>query len=104
MQREFTYHLQEQSATRSEITPQKLSDVLGNWVIRGVRNDDSGKRSIAYLSWVEHRGARRLLRVGVSMDDRRITTAFLDTTATEKLNSGDMEYFHRNYEKPEVRS
>ena len=44
------------------------------------------------------------MRVGVSMDDRRITTAFLDRTATDKLNIRDMEYFQSNYEKPEVRS
>ncbi len=37
------------------------------------------------------------------MDDRRIVTAFLDSTATNKLNSGDMGYFESNYENPGVR-
>ncbi len=43
------------------------------------------------------------MRVAVSIDDRRIISAFLDTTATEKLNSGDIDYFQRNYERLEVR-
>lgn len=88
---------------RSEITAQNLINVLDNWVVRGVRHDDSGRSSIAYLGWVEHGGGERLMRVGVSMDNRRITTAFLDRTATDKLNSGDLDYFQSNYESPEVR-
>ncbi len=59
---------------------------------------------MAYLGWVNHRGAERLMRVGVSMDDRRIATAFLDGKATDKLNDDDFEYFRRNYRSPEVRS
>ena len=103
VQREITFHLREQAAIRSEITAERLADVLDNWVIRGVRYDERNGPSMAYLGWVEHRGTERLMRVGVSMDDRRITTAFLDTKATDKLNSGDMAYFQRNYERPEVR-
>ena len=81
-----------------------MADVLNNWVIRGVRYDEDGIPSIDYLGWVEHRGVERLMRVGVSVDGRRIAAAFLDGTATDKLNSGDMAYFRRNYERPEVRS
>ena len=58
---------------------------------------------MAYLGWVEYEGVARLMRVGVSMDDQRIATAFWDSTATNKLNSGDLDYFRRNYERPEVR-
>ena len=43
------------------------------------------------------------MRVAVSIDDRRIISAFLDTTATKKLINGDMGYFQRNYERLEVR-
>lgn len=102
-QLEITIHLQQRAATRSEITVQNLVDVLDNWVIRGIRYDEDGIPNMAYLGWVEHRGVERLMRVGVSMDNRRIGTAFLDTKATDKLNSGDMAYFQRNYERPEVR-
>jgi hypothetical protein len=59
---------------------------------------------MAYLGWVEHGGVERLMRVAVSMDDRRIVTAFLDTAATEKLNSADFDYFQRNYGRLEIRN
>ena len=104
VQREITVHLRDQALIRSEITAERLADVLNNWVIRGVRYDEKGIPSVAYLGWVEHRGAERLMRVGVSMDDRRIATAFVDGKATDKLNDGDIEYFRRNYQSPEVRS
>lgn len=103
VEREITIHLQEQTEIRSEITAEHLADVLNNWIIRGVKYSNRGRPSMAYLGWIEYRGVQRLMRVGVSMDDRRITTAFLDTKATDKLNGGDMEYFQRNYERLEVR-
>ena len=103
VQREITFHLHRRAGERDEITLEQLVEVLENWVMRGVRYADDGRPSMAYLGWVEHRGTARLMRVGVSMDDRRITTAFLDTKATDKLNSGDTAYFQRNYERLEVR-
>ncbi len=104
IEREITDHFQEQAETvHNEITLERLTDVLNNWVIRGVRQDHDGRRSIAFLGWIEHRGSRRLMRVAISIDDRRIISAFLDGKATEKLNSSDMEYFQRNYDRLEVR-
>ena len=44
------------------------------------------------------------MRVAVSMDDRRIASAFADDTATEKMNRGDIGYFQRNYEQWEMRN
>ena len=103
IERELTFHLHRRAGERDEITLEQLVEVLENWVMRGVRYADDGRPNMAYLGWVEHGGSERLMRVGVSMDDRRITTAFLDTKATDKLNSGDMAYFQRNYERLEVR-
>ena len=104
VQRELTIHLQQQSEmVHNEITLERLTDVLNNWVVRGIRQDRDGRRSIAFLGWIEHRGGRRLMRVAISIDNRRIISAFLDRKATEKLNSGDMDYFQRNYERVEVR-
>ncbi len=101
IQREITFHLRQQAVIRREITAERLAHVLDNWVIRGVRYDKDGIPSMAYLGWVEYRGVERLMRVGVSMDDRRIATAFLDSTATDNLNDGDIEYFQQNYERLE---
>ena len=101
---QITDHLQDQAVLRGYITPERLAQVLDNWVIRGIRYDKDGRPNMAHLGWVEYRGSERLMRVGVSMDDQRINTAFLDTTATGKLDNGDMEYFRRNYQRPEVRS
>ena len=99
-----TAHLQRQAVSiHDEITLERLISVLNNWVVRGIRHDCRGRQSIAFLGWIAYGGGRRLMRVAVSIDDQRIISAFLDTTATEKLNSGDMEYFQRNYEGLEVR-
>ena len=103
VQREITIHLHRRAEERDEITLEQIAEALENWVIRGVRNGVEGRPNMAYLGWVEIRGVRRLMRVGVSMDDRRIATAFLDTKATDKWNSGDMAYFQRNYQRLEVR-
>ena len=100
----MTIHLQRQAVTEhNEITLERLTDVLNNWVIRGVRQDPDGRRSIAFLGWIEHSGGKRLMRVAISIDNQRIISAFWDRKATEKLNSGDMEYFQRNYDRLEVR-
>ena len=104
IEREITNHLQEQAETvHNEVTLERLTGVLADWVVRGIRTDRDGRRSIAFLGWIEHRGRRRLMRVAVSIDDRRVISAFLDGKATEKLNNNDMDYFQRNYEKLEVR-
>ena len=44
------------------------------------------------------------MRVGVAMDNSRITTAFWDTTATKKLRAGDYDYFIRHYRDVQERS
>ena len=104
VERELTAHLRRQAVSmHNEITLERLTDVLNYWVVRGIRHDCHGRQSIAFPGWIEYEGDRRLMRVAVSIDDRRIISAFLDTAATEKLNSGDMEYFQRNYEGLEVR-
>ena len=104
IEREITSHLQEQAErVHNEVTLERLTGVLNNWVVRGIRQDRDGRRSIAFLGWIEHSGSRRLMRVAVSIDDRRIISAFLDGKAAEKLNSNDIDYFQRHYERLEVR-
>ena len=103
IRREVTFHLRQQAEKRSEITVQNLATVLDNWVVRGVRYDESRRPSVAHFGWVEHEGVQRLMRVAVSMDNQRIATAFVDTSATEALHNGDFDYFQRNYEQVEMR-
>ena len=59
---------------------------------------------MAHLGWIERGGSQRLMRVAVSIDGQRITTAFADTTATDKWSSGDLDYFQRTYEQWEIRN
>ena len=102
--REVTAHLHFQALRRQEITEERIISVLENWVIRGLRTDASGRQSTAYWGWVLFEGVERLLRVNVSMDDRRLTTAYLDSRATRKFVTADMSYFHRNYAGIEVQN
>ena len=103
IQREITFHLRQQAEKRSEITVQNLATVLHNWVVRAVRYDESRRPSVVHFGWVEHNGVQRLMRVAVSMDNQRIPTAFVDTSATAALHNGYLDYFQRNYEQVEMR-
>ena len=95
---EVTEHLRDREMTdRPEITEERLVAVLGGWVLRGIRSGRGGEPERAYFGWVEHNAGWRLMRVGVAMDNRRITTAFWDTTATKKLREGNYGYFARHY-------
>ena len=102
--REVTAHLQYQALRRQEITAERIISVLDNWIIRGIKTDASGRQSTAYWGWVAFECVERLLRVNVSMDDRRLTTAYLDSRATRKFLIGDMLYFQRNYAGLEVQN
>ena len=100
--REVTTHLQYQALRRQEITEERIISVLEDWIIRGIKTDANGRQSTAYWGWVLFEGVEWLMRVSVSIDDRRLTTAYLDSRATRKLVTGDMLYFHRNYVGIEV--
>lgn len=109
VEREITIHLQQRAEERRYITEENLVEVLRNWVARGIRYDEPRfneprRASMVYWGWIEYAGAERLMRVAVSMDDRRIASAFTDDTATEKMNRGDIGYFQRNYERWEMRN
>lgn len=101
--RVVSVHLQRRAAERPELTAENLRTVLGDWVIRGVRTDLSGRLSMVYMGWVGYDDRNRLMRVAVSMDDRVIITAVLDGTATDKIEGGDWDYFRRHYTELETR-
>ena len=86
--REVTAHLQQRATERPELTEERITAVLENWVIRGVGADRLGRPGMNYLGWVEYEGETRLMRVVVSMDDQRIVTAYLDRSATKRFASG----------------
>ena len=95
---EVTEHLRDRETTdRPEITEERLAAVLGGWVLRGVKLGRGGEPERAYFGWIEHDSGWRLMRVGVAMDNIRITTAFWDTAATKKLSAGNYDYFTRHY-------
>ena len=109
VQRDITLHLQQGAEERSYITEENLVEVLRNWVARGIHYDaprlnEPRRPSIVYWGWIKHAGMDRLMRVAVSMDERRIASAFAGDTATEKMNCGDIGYFQRNYEQWEMRN
>lgn len=85
-----------------DITAEQVKHVLENWVIRGIRTDRYGRQSRAYFASVP--GLREMVRVAVSMDDRRVITAFPDRTATTHWNRGELDYFIRNYRNLEQRN
>ena len=108
VEREITIHLQQRAEERSYITEENLVEVLHNWVARGIRYEETRfnepRLSMVYWGWIEYAGSERLMRVAVSIDDRRIASAFADDTATEKMNRGDIGYFQRNYQRWEMRN
>lgn len=75
------------------VTTGRIKRVLENWVIRGNCADSSGGRSIVHWGFVP--GLRRMMRVAVSRDDKRIITAYQDRTATSNWNRGTREYFEQ---------
>ena len=81
--RNVTHHLQQQALVRRELTGERIITVLENWGIRGVGVDRFERPGMNYLGWVDYEGEARLMRVVVSMDDRRIVTAYLDRPATK---------------------
>ena len=83
--RSITHHLQQQSLIRRELTEERIITVLENWGIRGIGVDRFGRPGMNYLGWVDYEGEARLMRVVVSMDDRRIVTAYLDRPATKRF-------------------
>ena len=83
--RNVTHHLQQQALVRRELTGERIITVLGNWGIRGVGVDRFGRPGMNYLGWVDYEGEARLIRVVVSMDDRRIVTSYLDRPATKRF-------------------
>ncbi len=97
--RTVSRHLQDE--THSGITAGRIEHVLNNWLLRGVRAEDDGRQSIVYLAFVP--GTDKMVRVAVSMDDRVIVTAFLDSKATLRWNRGNRDYFVQRYRDLEER-
>lgn len=83
--RNITRHLQQQALRRRELTEERIITVLENWGIRRVGVDRFGRPGMNYLGWVDYESEVRLMRVVVSMDDRRIVTDYLDRPATKRF-------------------
>ena len=77
------------------ITRRIVAEVLDNWTIRGIHTDPNGRQSWNYLAYVP--SLQKIVRVGVSIDDNIITTAFRDDNVTRAWQRGDRSYFRRHF-------
>lgn len=91
-----------QDSRRPGITAEVVELVLNDWVIRGVRTERDGSRSMIYLGFVP--GRDEMVRVAVSADNARIITAFPDRTATRHWNRQNLQYFTCAYTDLEARN
>ena len=97
--RVVSQHLREE--THRDITPERVEYILENWVVRGVRTSPDGRSSWIYLAFPP--GLERMVRVAISMDDRRIATAFIDGATAKHWNNSNLGYFNTHYQNLEVR-
>ena len=84
------------------VTIMMVSQVLDNWVVRGIRTAPDGEQSWNYYAFVP--GRNSMLRMAVSLDDERIVSAFPDEDATEAWHRGDLAYFRRRLTAVEERN
>ncbi len=78
---------------REAVTTCRIKQVLEEWLVRGVSEDSSGQAGWTYWGKVEYIGKRRLMRVALSMDGKKITSAYLDRNATKSWQKGETAYF-----------
>ena len=88
--------------THPGITAEFVAYVLENWVIRGIKTDPSGRQSMCHWAYVLDLG--KMVRVAVSLDDRRIITAFPDSAATRSWSDGRRDFFDGRCENWEERN
>ena len=79
-----------------------VSQVLDNWVVRGIRTAPDGEQSWNYYAFVP--GRNSMLRMAVSLDDERIVSAFPDEGTTKAWHRGDLGYFRRHLAAVEERN
>ena len=84
-----------------EISHKDIAYVLANWRIRGIATDGKLRQSIRHYAFVPEHG--KVVRVAVSMDGKRLITAFVDSAATEHWHQGTQAYFSREVANMEVR-
>ena len=85
----------------AEVSNQDIAYVLDNWTLKGIYTNRDGSDTINYLAFVPTLG--KVVCVGVSLDDKLITTAFADRGATRNLNRGNPDYFANRLKDLEVR-
>ena len=85
------------------ITRRKVAHVLNNWLVRGITPDplDPQTKSWRYYGFAP--GLKYMLRVAVSLDDKRLVTVFPDRNATKAWRRGNLSYFARHHSDLEAR-
>ena len=84
-----------------EVGNKDIAYVLDNWTIKGVHTNLDKSESVSYFAFVPTIG--KVVCVGVSMDDKLITTSFVTSAATKNLNRGNLAYFANRLKDMEVR-
>ena len=85
-----------------EVSNKDIAYVLTNWTMKGIYTNRDGSESVNYLAFVPTIG--KVVCVGVSLDDKLITTSFADRGATRNLNQGNLAYFANRLKDLEVRN
>ena len=92
--RTVSNHLRrERAQERPYATAVNIAHVLDQWIFRCVARQQGGRESRTYWGSIRHGGKSYLMRVGVSMDDEIIATAYIDSMATRKWLAGDLSWF-----------
>ncbi len=78
-----------------------ITSVLENWTARGICQDNNGSITHTYWGFVPERNS--MLRVAISLDDRRIVTAHYDRGAVRRLAADGRPWFWQRCRELEFR-
>lgn len=97
--RRLTSHARDKAS--DEVTAEGIQYVLEHWRARGICVDSRNRTTITY--WGFPPGGNYMLRVVVSLDDRRIITAHRDYKAARRLDDAGRPWFAGRCRDLEVR-
>ena len=94
---EITQHAKEKMQDR-KIEMESIVEVLSNWVAKKFKPEHN---STSYYKMIK--GQTQLLMVAVSENELKITTLYLDRTATRNYQRGGYSYFDETRNETESR-
>ena len=94
---EITQHAKKRMSKR-EIEKESIAEVVTNWVAKKFKPEHN---STSYYRKIN--GQTQLLMVAVSENELKITTLYLDRTATRNYHRGNNSYFDETRNETESR-